>query len=416
MKIAIIGSGISGLTSAYVLRKSHDITLFEGNDYVGGHTHTVQVRSGSSSLNIDTGFIVFNDWTYPNFIRLLELLDVASAPSSMGFSISCEATGYEYSGDSLSGLFAQRGNIFNPSHYRMILDMIRFFRDGKRFLNSADEQTSLDEFLHDNHYSERFVYKFIVPMMSAIWSASPGTVSQFPAAHFLRFFRNHGLLNIRKRPTWRTVEGGSSQYVEKIKTLLGDRIRLNTPVKKIERQDTSIQLHLEGESPESFDHVIVAAHSDQALNLLSDPSKPEREILGAIKYQDNEVVLHTDTKLLPANKRAWSSWNYHLLEKGPERAVLTYNMNILQGLHTDETYCVTLNNTRAIDPEKRVGSYKYSHPVHTPKVLDAQRKWGDISGKNRTHFCGAYWGYGFHEDGVNSALAVCEQFGQRLVE
>ena len=416
MKIAIIGSGISGLTCAYILRNAHDLTVFEANDYVGGHTHTVQVDGGDSRLNIDTGFIVFNDWTYPNFIRLLEQLDVRSAPSSMGFSISCEATGYEYSADSLSGLFAQRANFFNPSHYRMIIDIIRFFRDGKRFLKSADEVTSLGDFLHTQPYSKLFVEKFIVPMMSAIWSASPDTVRQFPAAHFLRFFRNHGLLNILKRPTWRTIEGGSCQYVEKITTLLGDRIRLNTPVKNIQRRDASVLLHLEDCASESFDHVIVAGHSDQALNLLSDASNAEREILGAIGYQENEVVLHTDTTLLPRNHRAWSSWNYHMLARAPDRAVLTYNMNILQGIQADETYCVTLNNTEAIESKKVLGEYKYSHPVFTPNVLEAQRKWGDISGKKGTHFCGAYWGYGFHEDGVNSALAVCEHFGKRLTE
>ena len=414
MKIAIIGSGISGLASAYLLAEDHDVTVLEANDYVGGHTHTVPVDDNGTPLHIDTGFIVFNDWTYPNFIRLLERLGVDSQPSHMGFSVACEKDGVEYSGCSLSGLFAQRANLLKPSHYRMIWDILRFFREGKRFLQTGDGHISLGQFIESGGYSRAFAEKFLVPMMSAIWSASPDTVRQFPAAHFLRFFKNHGLLNVLNRPTWRVVEGGSFRYVEKVKSLLGDRIRLNSPVRSVKRFDDAVQLQFGDGTKESFDEVIFAVHSDQALRMLESPTEDERVILGAIAYQENEVVLHTDASLLPKKRAAWTSWNYRLLDDASDRAVLTYNMNILQGFNARNIYCVTLNHTDAIAPDKILARYIYHHPVYTPAVIDAQGDWHVISGQNRTHFCGAYWGYGFHEDGVNSALAVCAHFNKRL--
>jgi predicted NAD/FAD-binding protein len=414
MKIAIIGSGISGLASAYLLYESHDITLFESNDYLGGHTHTVSVEASEGPLYIDTGFIVFNDWTYPNFIKLLSKLDVPSKPSSMGFSVACEASGLEYSGSSVPGLFAQPQNLVNPSHYRMIWDIVRFFREGKRFLQTNEKEVSLAHFIETGGYSRTFAEKFLVPMMSAIWSASPASVYELPAAHFLRFFKNHGLLNVLNRPTWRVVDGGSSRYVDKIQKLLGQRIRLNTSVQNITRSPDAVKIQLQDGSSEMFDEVIIAVHSDQALHMLEKPTRDERAILGAIAYQENEVLLHTDVTLLPQKRAAWTSWNYRVLANAPDRAVLTYNMNMLQGFDTPQTYCVTLNHTTAIDPDKILGRFTYHHPVYTPAVIEAQRRWGVISGTNRTHFCGAYWGYGFHEDGVNSALAVCEHFGRRL--
>jgi predicted NAD/FAD-binding protein len=410
MKIAIVGSGIAGLASAYLLAKGHEVTVFEANDYIGGHTHTVTVDDEGAPLHIDTGFIVFNEWTYPNFIRLLEKLGVDSKPSRMGFSVCCETDGIEYSGDSLSGLFAQRANLLNPSHYRMIWDILRFFRKGKRFIETGDEHLSIGRFMDSGDYSKAFADKFLVPMMSAIWSAGPDTIRRLPAAHFLRFFKNHGLLNVVNRPTWRVVEGGSFRYVEKIQAFLGDRIRLNTPIQRVTRSDKAVHLHYGDERKERFDEVILAVHSDQALRMLAEPTAEERAVLGAIAYQENEVVLHTDESLLPQEHSAWTSWNYRLLADDQDRAVLTYNMNILQGLDSNKTYCVTLNHTDAIDQDKIQGRYTYHHPLYTSDVIDAQRDWSVINGRNRTHFCGAYWGYGFHEDGVNSALAVCERF------
>jgi predicted NAD/FAD-binding protein len=405
MKIAIIGTGISGLTAAWQLHREHDLTLFEANAHIGGHAHTVDVEVGGRRHAVDTGFIVFNDWTYPNFIDLLEQLGVASQPTRMSFSVRCERTGLEYNGETLNSLFAQRRNLFRPSFHRMIRDILRFNREAPALLD-GNRNLSLDVFLREGHYSREFTNHYILPMAAAIWSAEPGVVGDMPARFFVRFFKNHGLLSVDNRPQWRVIQGGSRHYVEALTAPFRDRIRLDCPVEWVRRHPTHVQVKPWGGPAERFDQVIVATHSDQALCLLADPTSREREILGAIPYQENEAVLHTDARLLPRRQRAWAAWNYHLPAQPRERVAVTYHMNILQGLDTPETLCVTLNRGDAIDPARVLYRVTYHHPVFTEAGVRAQARRDEINGVNRTWYCGAYWSYGFHEDGVNSGLTV----------
>ena len=405
MKIAIIGTGISGLTAAWQLHREHDLMVFEANDYIGGHTHTVDVEVGGRSHAVDTGFIVFNDWTYPNFIDLLEQLGVASQPTLMSFSVRCERTGLEYNGENLNTLFAQRRNLFRPSFHRMIRDILRFNREALALLDDHRD-LSLEAWLREGNYSREFSEHYILPMAAAIWSAEPGLMGAMPAQFFVRFFKNHGLLSVNDRPQWRVIRGGSRAYVEPLIAPFRDRIRLNCPVEWVRRHPTHVQVKPWGGPVERFDEVIIATHSDQALRLLADPTPRERQILGAIPYQENEVVLHTDTRLLPRRQRAWAAWNYHLPAQPRDRVAVTYNMNILQSLDAPETFCVTLNRSDVIDPARILYRTTYHHPVFTEAGVRAQACRDEISGVNRTWYCGAYWSYGFHEDGVNSGLAV----------
>jgi len=414
MRIAVVGTGISGMVSAYLLAKDHEVAVYEASDYIGGHTHTIDVKRGERNYAVDTGFIVFNEWTYPNFIKLLQRLGIRSKPSVMSFSVRCEETGLEYSGTSLNTLFAQRRNLWRPEFYRMVIDILRFFREGKRFLKQEDDVSTMAEFVGRFGYSELFRHKFLLPMMSAIWSSEPGAIEQFPAQHYLRFFKNHGLLNAWHRPQWRVVDGGSRQYVAKLTERYREQIRLNTPVRQIRRVEGGVRIKSDHGVEERFDHAVIAVHSDQALRMLADPSEREREILGAIPYRANDTVLHTDAGLLPINRRAWASWNYHFTNQDQDRPMVTYNMNILQSIEAPETFCVTLNRRDTIRPERIIDSYEYYHPLFTGEGLRAQKRHAEISGVNRTHYCGAYWGYGFHEDGVNSALAACRYFGKGL--
>jgi predicted NAD/FAD-binding protein len=413
MKIAVIGTGIAGNVAAWHLCRQHDITVFEAGDHVGGHTHTHSVVDGGQTLAIDTGFIVFNDWTYPNFIALLDELGVASQPSDMSFGVKCERSGLEYKGSSLNTLFAQRRNLLRPSFHRMLLDIVRFSREAKALLDRPAEGLTLGDYLHEHGYSETFTHNYIVPMGAAIWSAEPRRMLSFPAQSFVRFFANHGLLNIRNRPQWRVVRGGSRSYVEKLTAPFHHCIRLNTPVSGIRRKATHVEVCSAAHGQERFDRVFVACHSDQALAMLHDASPQEREILGAIPYQRNEVVLHTDTSLLPRRRLAWSAWNYHRLAGDNPAVAVTYNMNLLQGLATQNTYLVTLNNTDAVDPDSILKRLRYDHPVYTPAGVAAQSRQAEINGVNRTYFCGAYWRYGFHEDGVVSALNALSHFKEK---
>ena len=354
---------------------------------------------------MDTGFIVFNDWTYPNFIDLLEQLGVASQPTLMSFSVRCERTGLEYNGENLNTLFAQRRNLFRPSFHRMIRDILRFNRAAPALLDE-ERDLSLEAWLREGNYSREFSEHYILPMAAAIWSAEPGLMGAMPARFFVRFFKNHGLLSVSDRPQWRVIRGGSRAYVEALTAPFRDRIRLKCPVEWVRRHPTHVQVKPWGGPAERFDAVIIATHSDQALRLLADPTPREREILGAIPYQENEAVLHTDTRLLPHRKLAWAAWNYHLPAQPRERVAVTYNMNILQSLDAPETFCVTLNDSDAIDPARILYRTTYHHPVFTEAGVRAQARRDEISGVNRTWYCGAYWSYGFHEDGVNSGLAV----------
>jgi predicted NAD/FAD-binding protein len=418
MRIAVIGTGISGMLVARRLCREHDISVFEAEDYIGGHTHTVEVPHAGARYAIDTGFIVFNDWTYPRFVALLEELQVPSQPSSMGFSVHCERSGLEYNGNSLDTLFAQRRNLVRPRFLRMVADILKFNRQAPRLLTEIDPGQgagpTLGEYLEQGRYSTPFIEHYLVPMGSAIWSARPRDLLDFPARTLVEFFANHGFLNIDDRPVWRVIQGGSRAYVERLTAPYADRIRLRTPVDSIQRQPHQVVLRLRGGALESFDAVFLACHSDQALDLLADPSPAEREVLGAIGYQANEVILHTDTRLMPRQPRAWAAWNYHLPVTPAERATVTYDMNILQGLDAPVEFLVTLNRSEVIAPETILGRYTYHHPIFNAAAIMAQRRREHINGVRRTFFCGAYWGYGFHEDGVRSADDALEDFRRGL--
>ncbi len=406
MRIAIVGSGISGLTVAHLLHRDHAITVFEANDYIGGHTHTVDVDLGGERLAVDTGFIVYNERNYPNFTRLLAQLGVSTQPSTMSFSVRLEDPELEYNGSTLRQLFVQPRNLLRPRFYRMLADIIRFNRSASRDIKDSVAELTLSEYVEAGGYSREFVHHYLLPMGAAIWSSPAARVLDMPAAFFVRFFENHGMLTVDDRPEWRTVSGGSARYVERMIAPFTDRIRLNSPVREIRRADDHVLVN-----DERFDEVVIACHSDQALRMLADPSEAEREVLSAIPYQANEVVLHTDTRLLPRRRRAWGAWNYHMSGKPDAPVGVTYNMNMLQSLTASETLCVTLNDIDSIAPERIIGRFTYFHPLFTVEGIRAQRRHGEISGQRRTHYCGAYWRNGFHEDGVVSALAVGRALG-----
>ena len=412
MKIAIVGSGIAGNVVAHHLHRDHEITLFEANDYVGGHTHTHTIEWQDTQYSIDTGFIVFNYHTYPNFTRLLSELKVPVQPSNMSFSVKCDKTGLEYNGNTLNSLFAQRRNLLRPSFHRMLRDILRFNREAPALLQTCDDNLSLGAYLQQQAYSREFIANYVIPMGAAIWSTNPQKMQDFPAYTFVRFFHNHGLLNISDRPTWYVIKGGSKQYVHKLIQPFRDRIRLNSPIHCIRRYSDHVEITPRNQPSEHFDAVFIASHSDQALTMLSDATSLEREILSAIPYQENTAVLHTDHAVLPKRRLAWAAWNYHLLPQQAAQVALTYNMNILQGINSDTQFCVTLNNDSAIDESRILKRMRYHHPVFTPAGIAAQQRQHEINGNNRTYFCGAYWRYGFHEDGVVSALNAIEHFNE----
>ena len=415
MKIAIIGSGIAGLTSAYLLSRRHDITLFEAGDRIGGHTHTVNVTVEGKSYAVDTGFIVFNDWTYPHFIRLLGQIGVKFKPTEMSFSVCDENTRFEYNGNNLNSLFAQRRNILSPGFWGMLRDILRFNRQAPLDLQEQriSAEMTLGDYLEAGGYGPRFILHYIVPMGAAIWSMSLVDMLKFPLQFFVRFFKNHGLLSMNNRPQWCVIEGGSSSYIEPLTRSFRERIRLDCPVHLVERDAEGVVVH-SAAGTEAFDKVVFACHSDQALALLGDPSHAEQEILGALPYADNDVVLHTDTRLLPERKLAWASWNYRLTANRQTQAAVTYDMNILQGIDSATTFCVSLNQTQMINPLKILARYTYAHPQYSLAAVAAQARRDEISGVRNTYYCGAYWANGFHEDGVVSALHVAQAFGETL--
>lgn len=410
MKIAIIGSGISGLVAAYHLYRDHAISLFESNDYVGGHANTVDVRLDGVEQAIDTGFIVFNDWTYPNFIELLNKLEVESQTSEMSFSVSDVVSGIEYNGHSLNSLFAQRSNLLRPRFHRMLSDILKFNKLAKRRSDGPDGLQSVDQYLEVNRFSSEFCRMYLLPMGAAIWSCPPGEFGQFPIRFVADFYNNHGLLNIKNRPTWRVIRGGSKVYIASLIRGFRDRIRLNTRVSRVERKPAAVDVHFGRNECESFDHVVFACHADQSLAILGHDATPiERAVLSSFPYTRNVAVLHTDTTVLPRNRRAWASWNYRLAEDPAAPAVVTYNMNRLQSIHSKHTFCVTLNGEDLIDPARVLGRFDYEHPKFTLQRAAAQQRHGELINHRRSSFCGAYWRNGFHEDGVVSALAVVRQ-------
>ncbi len=408
MRVAIIGTGISGLAAAHHLHREHQITVYEAAPRLGGHSHTVNVEAPEGAHRIDTGFIVFNDRNYPRFESLLGELGVETQPSRMSFSVSDGEGRFEYSGTP-RGLFARPAHLFSPSFLRMLGEWRRFNREAPALIGPNGTSPPLGRWLEQMRFSEQFIERLIVPQASAVWSADPAQMWSFPASFMAEFFDNHGMYSLRGRPRWRTVAGGSGSYVAAISAPWRDRLRLAAPVRRVERLLGEVRIEADGCESEHFDAVVIATHSDQALALLADPSEAEREILSAIPYQRNEALLHTDTSLLPRRRAAWSSWNFHLSQEPARRTTVTYWMNNLQRLAAERQYLLTLNRTEAIDPDSVLGRFEYEHPVFTVQGVRAQARHAEISGPRGTHYCGAYWGWGFHEDGVISAERVCAQ-------
>ncbi|MFT5928025.1 MAG: putative NAD/FAD-binding protein [Candidatus Azotimanducaceae bacterium] len=407
--IAIIGSGISGLLCAYLLNREHEVTLFESNDYLGGHTHTHTVMVDSEPVKVDTGFIVYNDRSYPHFMQLLAHLGCEGKPTEMSFSVKHPTANLEYNGHSLNSLFAQRRNLFRPGFYRMMWDILRFNKLARN-INASDPVT-LGAYLEQHGFSAEFCRYYILPMAAAIWSSGEDAVQHFPIRALAAFFANHGLLDLKNRPQWYVVKGGSHTYVQAMLPDLGN-YRLNSPVLSVRRDEKFVEITSKA-GAELFDEVVFANHSNQALSLLQDPTRAEQQVLSNIEYTLNKATLHTDATVLPSRARAWASWNYYLSDSKPDKATLTYNMNILQGIRTKSPVLVTLNSNR-IDAKKIIAEYEYAHPHYNQATLDAQQRHAEISGLNRSHYCGAYWFDGFHEDGVRSALRVCENFNVSL--
>ena len=404
MKVAVVGTGISGLVAARRLAPEHDLTVFEAADYVGGHTNTVTVDTARGPLNVDTGFIVFNEVTYPNFCALLGEIGVEWQASDMSFSVRCDRTGLEYNGTDLNGLFAQRTNLLKPAFWWMVRDILRFYREAPEVLERPDDDRTLGDYLAQGGYSKLFVEKHLYPMGAAVWSATAETMRRFPLRFLVQFFHNHGFLRVDDRPQWLTVRGGSKSYVGPLTAPFHDRIRLSTPVLGLRRTSEGVLLRTEDDT-ERFDRVVLATHADTSLRMLEDPTPLERELLSAFRFQANEAVLHTDDRLMPKRRRAWASWNYHVTDPPSELPTVTYWMNNLQNLEAEDEWFVTLNRTADIDPEKVHRVISYQHPVFSTEAVHAQRRHPEIDGVHGVHFCGAYWRYGFHEDGVQSALS-----------
>jgi predicted NAD/FAD-binding protein len=417
MRIAIVGAGVSGLVAAHLLAREHELVIYEAGSYAGGHTNTIRVDTAHETHHVDTGFIVMNDRNYPNFMRLLHQLGVATQDTNMSFSVKGEDEDFEYAGTP-RGIFCQPSNLLSVHFQRMIADLLRFNRELRRLLGREETGESLQDFLARRRFSEVFIRRLIVPQVSAVWSADPHQISSFPVRFLAEFFANHGMLGFRDRPRWSTVVGGSARYVEALTRPLHERIRLDSPVHSITRAEDHVEIVAAGhagQQAERYDQVVIAAHSDQALAMLHDASEREHEVLGAIPYQRNEAVLHTDSTLLPRRRFARAAWNFHLLREPKPLSTVTYYMNHLQRLRADRDFCVTLNRSEAIDPAKIIRTIDYSHPIFTPAGVAAQSQHRTLGGlQNRTHFCGAYWGWGFHEDGVLSALRACEPFGVSL--
>jgi predicted NAD/FAD-binding protein len=412
-RVAVVGAGVSGLVAAAELhRAGHQVDVFEAGSYPGGHTNTIDVGVPGGTQAVDTGFIVFNEHNYPNFERMLAELGVASQPADMSFSVSDGCGGFEWATTGPRGLFARPAHALDLRFHRMLRDLLRFNREARKLVGSGGRGPSLRRFLADGGYSEYFIERFLVPQASAVWSADPAQMWSFPAGFLAEFFENHRVLQLRDRPAWRSITGGSRRYVEALIAPFRDRVHLGAPVRRIQRCPGEVVVVLD-DSSALFDEVVLAVHSDRALRMLADPSRTEAEVLGAIPYQRNEAVLHTDARLMPERRSAWASWNYHLLDRPTGRTTVTYHMNRLQSLPAERDFFVTLNLREAIDPGAVIRTIDYAHPVFTPEGIAAQRRWSTISGKRRTHYCGAYWRWGFHEDGVWSSLRVAEQLGGR---
>lgn len=418
MRLAVIGSGISGSLAAHLLCHEHEVQLFEAQDQPGGHTCTVDVEAFGQQYAVDTGFMVFNERTYPNFCRLLRQLDVPSRDSDMSFSVCCQRTGLEYQGSSLNGLFAQRRNLWRPAFYGLLRDILRFNRQSLELLAGESAGPTMGQYLSERRYGRLFIDQYLVPMAAAIWSCRPRRLLEFPARFLVAFFQNHGLLQLRNRPQWKTIPGGARSYLHKLLAPLGNGLRLGTPVKRVERHEDHVAIWPAGGQAERFDQVVFAAHADQVLRMLADADRLERDLLSAFPYQRNEAVLHTDTSQLPRRRRAWASWNYRVTDSLDRPVSVTYDLSRLQGLDSPSPILLTLNPADGpegrIDPRRILRHFAFEHPAYHLGSPAAQRRHQQLNGLRRTWYCGAYWGYGFHEDGVNSALAVARAFGKNL--
>lgn len=414
MRIAVVGSGIAGLAAAWLLAREHEVVLFEAESRLGGHTHTHTVEREGRNYQIDSGFIVYNEQNYPLLSAMFRELGVETRPTSMSFSVHSERSGLEYNTDTLGGLFCQRRNLLRPRFHRMLADILRFYREAPRLLDSDVPGPTLGEYLCEHRYSPVFVNEHLVPMASALWSAPAGRILAFPARYLIRFMANHHMLRTRARPTWRVVCGGSSSYIRALARVWQVQARTASPVLSMVREDSSVRISTPG-GPEWFDQAVLACHSDQCLQLLDEPTPCEREILGAIGYQSNETVLHTDARLLPKHRRAWAAWNAHVSgeSREPAECTVSYCMNLLQGLESSEPFVVTLNRTAAIDPAKIIAKMRYAHPVYSHESVAAQARRAEINGVDRIWYAGAYWGWGFHEDGIRSAVDVVRALGGR---
>ncbi|MFN0018655.1 MAG: NAD(P)/FAD-dependent oxidoreductase [Pirellulaceae bacterium] len=411
MKIAVIGAGISGLVAALRLQERHDVVLLEAGNYAGGHTHTHQVLLDGQMRAVDSGFIVFNTRTYPHFCSLLDELGVPSQPTNMSFSVRCDRSGLEYAGTGLGGLFAQRRNLLSPRFYRLLADWFRFNRHAQQLLgnpDALDEEMTIGEFFTRNPYSKAFRECYFLPLGSAVWSSPRQAFEQFPIRFVMEFYKNHGMLSLPGNFPWRVIQGGSRQYVEATLRRLREPVRLNSPVVAVRRRQDHLHVHVVGHGPEEFDHVVFACHSDQALRMLGESATSvERELLSKFPYQRNSAVLHTDESVMPRSQRAWASWNYHLPADNADSATVTYDMTRLQRLGTKQRVFVTLNADERIHPDRILQRMVYHHPIFHAGRGSAQRRHGELLDHHGASFCGAYWGNGFHEDGVVSALAAC---------
>jgi hypothetical protein len=410
MRIAVIGSGIAGMGAAWLLGRQHDVVLFEASDRLGGHTDTHDLDIDGQQYAIDTGFIVFNPDHYPNLVRLFAELGVESQPTVMSFAARNERSGLEYNATDLNRLFCQRRNLLRPSFLKMVWDIARFYRQAPQLLASSDPGPSLGAYLDAGGYGKLFRNDHLIPMASALWSSSSVRIEDFPARYLVQFMANHNMLKLGDRPAWRVVKGGSSRYIDALKARWRVQVRVATPVTRVQRSDDGVVIDWQGHR-EHFDQVVMACHSDQALALLADPSTYETEVLGAIRYQANDTVLHTDESLLPRNRRAWAAWNAHIPREAGEHCTVSYCMNQLQSITASRTFIVSLNCTDRIDPSKILRRRAYHHPVYSHSMVAAQQRRGQINGQRRTWYCGAYWGFGFHEDGLRSGVEVAQALG-----
>jgi predicted NAD/FAD-binding protein len=411
MRIAVVGSGIAGLGAAWLLSRTHEVVLYEADARLGGHTHTHRVSQGGREYAVDSGFIVFNRHNYPLLSRLFDQLRVASQPTTMGFSVQDAGSGLEYNATSLPGLFCQKRNLVSPGFLRMVREILRFYRESPALLEAPGEGPTLGDYLHAQGYSALFVRDHIVPMASALWSSPSEAILAFPARHLVRFMANHRMLQVDARPEWRVVTGGSDSYVRALQADWTVQERVATPVRRLRREGGGVQVETLGGGTESFDHAVLACHADDALALLADPDDTERAVLGAFAFQDNDTVLHTDARMLPSRRAAWAAWNAYVPAAPEAPCTVSYCMNLLQSLDAPEPFVVTLNRSADIDPAKVLARMRYRHPVTTHASVAAQGRRAEVQGRRATWFCGAYWGFGFHEDGLRSGVDVARALG-----